>query len=158
VPGVEGALRFAESRPWLGQKVRSDEQTIYMCFHAVGGKTVPVLVVVYVDDFLVVGSREAATAAHKEIEKSLGFSPKDDYECDEFVGIQAHPLPKMPDGTHRVLTHQTTYSQHLTTDFEKDHYGGKELSAMSTPSLSRDEPGRNVPSNVPDLRSTAQKP
>ena len=121
------------------------------------GSWEPVLIVVYVDDFLVVGNRENATSAHKEIEKALGFTPKEDYECEEFIGIQAEPLDNMKDGSRRIIMHQTTYAQHLVDDFEKDHYGGKALRHVSTPSLVRDEVGRSVPAYVPDLKATAQK-
>ena len=42
-------------------------------------------------------------------------------------------------------------------EFEKDHNNGKELRSASTPALVRDEPNRNVPSYVPDLKATCQK-
>ncbi len=48
----------------------------------------PVLVVVYLDDFLVVGSGQAADSARTEIRKELVFGEKEDYEFDGYVGFE----------------------------------------------------------------------
>jgi hypothetical protein len=129
----------------------------------------PTLVILYSDDFDIVGPDE--DAIYDKLAKLVMFdhhSHEEASNMDDIIGMEF--FQDVPDaaGRNRMVMHQAGYAQHIVKEFEDKHNGGHPLKPLYTPMEAREERGHeeqqgileapeSVPSWIPDVSASKEE-
>ena len=104
---------------------------------------------------LIAGPREHAIVVHHRVAAKFGAGQVPNFHLSSFIGVQRTELPPMGE-SRRLFIHQSDYAKMVVAEFEKLHYGGKEIPGISTPlPVAEAKEGDALPSFVPILGSKA---
>lgn len=113
---------------WIGDH---GEDSLYI-FHEKGAE--PTLIIVYSDDFFIVGPEEehCYNFLCKELNFGEQLSDSHDAAIEEIIGLERCAYTDKQ-GRACVVLHQQKYALHIVSEFEKKHNAGRPLKPIFTP-------------------------
>ena len=101
----------------------SGEESIWMKKFNIDEPPVPV--VLYSDNYVIIGNEEYAISSHMELKKAVTFSDEPSWHLSDVLGMQKDYIRK--GSGVKIMWHQSKYADHVVEWYEKEFMQGKKL-------------------------------